>query len=96
MGLSHQDLIAWQKAMDLAEEIYTATGGPPKDEWYDVTSQLRRAVISIPSKVAGAGRATPGEFRLLGRTLKRRSSGRVGCTIFQKSRSAVFSDCRQS
>ncbi len=63
MGLSHQDLMAWQKAMDLAEEIYTATGGFPKDEWYGVTSQLRRAVISIPSKVAGAGRSTPGEFR---------------------------------
>lgn len=103
MGLSHQDLMAWQKAMDLAEEIYTATGGFPKDEWYGVTSQLRRAVISIPSKVAGLDARLLGNSdsflalrEVLCRTLKRRSSGRVGCTIFQKSRSAVFSDCRQS
>ena len=64
MGLSYQDLIAWQKAMDLAEEIYTATRGFPKDELYGLTSQLRRAVISIPSNIAeGQGRLTPGEFR---------------------------------
>jgi hypothetical protein len=36
-----------------------------------------------------------GRREVLWRTLKRRSSWRVGCTILQKSRSAVFSDCRQ-
>ena len=43
MGLSYQDLIAWQKAMDLVEEIYRTTRGFPKDELYGLTSQLRRA-----------------------------------------------------
>jgi four helix bundle protein len=64
MGLSYRDVIAWQKAMAFAEEIYTATRGFPKDELYGLTSQLRRAVISIPSNIAeGQGRLTPGEFR---------------------------------
>jgi four helix bundle protein len=64
MGLSYQDLIAWQKAMDLAEAIYTATRSFPKDELYGLTSQLRRAVLSVPSNIAeGQGRMTPGEFR---------------------------------
>jgi four helix bundle protein len=50
--------------MDFAEEIYMATRGFPKDELYGLTSQLRRAVISIPSNIAeGQGRLTPGEFK---------------------------------
>ena len=64
MGLSYQDLVAWQKAMDFAEEIYSATRLFPRDELYGLTSQLRRAAISIPSNIAeGQGRLTPGEFR---------------------------------
>jgi four helix bundle protein len=53
MGLSYQDLIAWQKAMALAEQIYAATRGFPKDELYGLTSQLRRAAISIPISQKG-------------------------------------------
>jgi four helix bundle protein len=50
--------------MNLAEEIYSATRAFPKDELYGLTSQLRRAVISIPSNIAeGQGRLTPGEFK---------------------------------
>jgi len=64
LGLSYQDLIASQKAMDLVEEIYKTTRGFPKDELYGLTSQLRRAVVSIPSNIAeGQGRLTPGEFK---------------------------------
>ena len=64
MGLSYRDLIAWQKAMDLTEEIYKITRGFPKDELYGLTSQLRRAAVSVPSNIAeGQGRLTPGEFR---------------------------------
>jgi len=64
VGLSYQDLVAWQKAMDFAEEIYSATRLFPRDELYGLTSQLRRAAISIPSNIAeGQGRLTPGEFR---------------------------------
>ncbi len=64
MGLSYQELIAWQKAMHLAEEIYAATLTFPRDELYGLTSQVRGAAISIPSNIAeGQGRLTPGEFR---------------------------------
>lgn len=64
MGLSYRDLIAGQKAMDLVEEIYRITRGFPKDELYGLTSQLRRAAVSVPSNIAeGQGRLTPGEFK---------------------------------
>jgi four helix bundle protein len=69
MGLSYQDLIAWQKAKNLAQEIYAVTRRFPKDELYGLTVQLRRAAISIPSNMAeGQGRMTSGEFKTISRT----------------------------
>ena len=59
----YQELIAWQKAMDLAQEVYACTQGLPKEEIYGLTSQIRRAAVSIPSNLAeGASRAGPKEF----------------------------------
>ncbi len=59
----YQDLLAWQKAMDLAEAVYRATQAFPKDELYGLTSQLRRAAVSVPSNIAeGQGRGTPSEL----------------------------------
>jgi four helix bundle protein len=50
--------------MDLVEEIYKITRGFPKDELYGLTSQLRRAAVSVPSNIAeGQGRLTLGEFK---------------------------------
>lgn len=61
---SYRQLIAWQKAMDFAEEVYRATRSFPREELYGITSQLRRAVISVPSNIAeGQGRLSTGEFR---------------------------------
>jgi len=61
---SYRELIAWQKAMDFAAEVYRVTRRFPKEELYGVTSQLRRAAISVPSNIAeGQGRQTTGEFR---------------------------------
>ena len=58
MGLrSYRDLVAWQKAMDLVEEVYRVTRGWPGDERFELTSQIRRAVVSIPANIAeGQGR----------------------------------------
>jgi four helix bundle protein len=57
------DLIAWQKAMDLVEAVYRATRGFPSDERFGLTSQVRRAVVSVPSNIAeGQGRASTREF----------------------------------
>jgi four helix bundle protein len=49
---SYSELIAWQKAMDLAVSIYRQTERFPKEELYGLQSQMRRAGISIPSNVA--------------------------------------------
>jgi four helix bundle protein len=61
---SYRDLIVWQKAMDLAEEVYAATATFPKEELYALTNQLRRAVVSVPSNIAeGQARQSTAEFR---------------------------------
>src|SRR5436309_5725059 len=50
--------------MDFVGDIYAATKNFPREELYCLTSQLRRAALSIPSNTAeGQGRLTPGEFR---------------------------------
>lgn len=53
----YRNLIAWQKAKELALDIYRCTRRFPKDEIYGLTSQMRRAAISVPSNIAeGKGR----------------------------------------
>jgi four helix bundle protein len=60
---SFKDLIVWQKAMDLVKEIYKITKSLPKEEMYGLTSQMRRAAISIPSNIAeGKKRKTKNDF----------------------------------
>ncbi len=60
---SYRELVAWQKALALAIEVYSITKGFPRDEIYGLTSQLRRSAVSVPSNIAeGQGRATKGEF----------------------------------
>lgn len=64
MGRSYKDLLAWQKSMDLVTAIYRTTAGFPKEEQFGLTSQLRRAAVSIPSNIAeGQGRLSQNEFR---------------------------------
>jgi four helix bundle protein len=59
----YRDLIAWQKAMDLADQIYDACLDWPDDEKFGLTSQTKRAAVSIPANIAeGKGRGTPGDF----------------------------------
>lgn len=60
---NYQELIVWQKAMDLVESVYAASRSFPREEIYGLTSQLRRAAISIPSNIAeGQGRRTTPDF----------------------------------
>ncbi len=60
----HRDLIVWQKAIDLADATYVLTKIFPKEEIYGLTSQMRRAAVSIPSNIAeGSGRKTMKDFR---------------------------------
>ena len=63
-GTHYTGLIAWQKAVDLVEEVYRATAAFPKEELFGLTSQIRRAAVSVPSNIAeGQGRASTNEFR---------------------------------
>src|ERR1051325_2938939 len=57
------ELKIWNKAIDLATDVYKATSNFPNDERFGLTSQLRRAAVSIPSNIAeGAGRNSKKEF----------------------------------
>lgn len=49
---SYKDLIVWQKAMDICEEIYRVSNNFPKSELYGLCSQIRRCCVSIPSNIA--------------------------------------------
>jgi four helix bundle protein len=59
-----QDLTVWQRAMEMTVCVYSLTRTFPKEELYGLTSQLRRASVSVASNIAeGRGRLTEGEFR---------------------------------
>jgi len=59
----YRDLIVWQKAMDLIPKIYQLSKKLPQDERFALTSQIQRAVISVPANVAeGQARHHPKEF----------------------------------
>jgi four helix bundle protein len=60
---SYKELIVWQKSMDLCLKIYEVTENFPKEEQYGLSSQLRRAAVSIPSNIAeGRSRGTRKEY----------------------------------
>jgi len=62
-GRKHHSLLVWQKSMDLVQDIYAITASFPPEETYALTSQMRRAAISVPSNIAeGAARAGKKEF----------------------------------
>jgi len=60
---TYRELLVWQKAKTLAVRIYRVTESFPKNETYGLTSQIRRAAVSVVSNIAeGQGRLTSGEF----------------------------------
>lgn len=63
-GKNYQDLIVWQRSMDLVVKVYEATRLFPPEEIYGLSSQLKRASVSIPSNIAeGQGRNSVNDFR---------------------------------
>jgi len=59
----HRDLVVWQKSMRFVTDVYQVTKAFPHDERYGLTSQLRRAAVSVPSNIAeGHGRDSKNEF----------------------------------
>lgn len=60
---SYQDLIVWQKSMQLVKEVYTLVKTLPKEEQFALSDQMRRAVVSIPSNIAeGYGRNSTNDY----------------------------------
>lgn len=60
---NYKELKVWQKAYQLCLEIYRITKRFPKEERYGLTSQVRRAAVSVPSNIAeGYGRKTTPEY----------------------------------
>jgi four helix bundle protein len=60
---SYRDLTVWQKAVKLSVDVYELTNAFPRDEQFALTSQVRRAAVSIPANIAeGYGRNGQKEF----------------------------------
>jgi four helix bundle protein len=60
---SYRDLEVWQLSMQLAKEAYSITRLLPKEELYGLTSQIRRASVSVPANIAeGNGRDNSGDY----------------------------------
>lgn len=59
----HENLDVWKKSVDFTVEIYKVTDAFPKEEKFGLTSQIRRASVSIAANIAeGAGRKSTKEF----------------------------------
>ena len=59
----YKELLVWQKGMALAKQVYHLTQKFPAEERYGLTSQLRRAAVSVPSNIAeGQARRSTNEF----------------------------------
>ena len=59
----HKEMMIWQRSRAFVKEVYVATCAFPKEELYGLTSQLRRASVSIPANISeGAGRNSNPDF----------------------------------
>ena len=68
---TYRELVAWQKGMQLAKEIYLQTRKMPSEERFGLTMQMRRAAVSIPSNIAeGFGRQSRADLLKFLRTAR--------------------------
>ena len=59
-----QELVVWQRAMELCKEIYLVSAKLPEEERFGLVQQLRKAAVSVPSNIAeGYSRQTTGDYR---------------------------------
>src|SRR5271165_3476313 len=86
---SYRDLFAWQRAMDFTAEVYRVTRRFPKEELYGVTSQLRRAAVSVPSRagrwsISCANRDISGQWPVVPEATECRFSHTESCSRGKK------------
>jgi four helix bundle protein len=61
--MRYTELVVWQKAMQLAEQVFRVTSGFPVEQRYVLASQLQRSAVSVPSNIAeGHGRKATGAY----------------------------------
>jgi four helix bundle protein len=61
---SYRELQVWQRSIQLATAVYRLAAGFPRDEVYGLSSQMKRAAVSVASSIAeGYGRLSTGEYR---------------------------------
>lgn len=66
-----RDIVAWQRGMQLAKAVYTATDAMPNTERFGLTMQMRRSAVSVPSNIAeGYGRHSKSDFLRFLRTAR--------------------------
>ncbi len=59
----YQDLVVWQKSIDLVTSVYVITSTFPENEKFGLVSQMRRSAVSVPSNIAeGHARKSSGDF----------------------------------
>src|ERR1700721_2745354 len=64
MGQSYKDLVVWQRSIQMSVAIYKLTATFPKEEVYGLSSQMRRAGVSVASNIAeGYARLSKGEYK---------------------------------
>ncbi len=92
---NYKELKVWQKSMDFVVDVYTLTKKFPKEELFGLTSQLRRAAVSVPLNIAeGSGCDSDLEFaRFLDIALRSDYESIVALQIANRLSHASASDC---
>ena len=90
MSFKFENLQVWQKALDFADSVYDLSGSFPKDEIYNLTSQIRRAALSISLNIAEGsfGQSNPEFQRFLGFSI-RSTAEVVTCLFFARRRNYI-------
>jgi four helix bundle protein len=84
---SFVDLVAWQKAHELVLSIYRLTRAFPKDELFCLTSQMRRAAVSVPANIAEGFKRRGRQDKLRFLNIAQRVTGRVALLFDSDNRS---------